>query len=334
MSHILDWHRVPGKPAMTRVDGLTDMDRATHWLGAVRPQLMAALSRYGVVYLRGLPMESVKDFARIRDILIPERTPYREKATPRSRFEDDVFSSTDLPPAQFIRMHNENSYTLTFPGLLLFGCLTAPEYGGATPVADCRRVLHAIPATVVAKIRAVGWQLTRTFSDHISTDWQSAFDTTDAGQVERYCSDNLIGWAWQSDGSLRTGQVRPGIITHPSTGDEVWFNHLLFWNEWALDEELRETLIDEFGPDGLPFNTAFGNGDSLTREDLRDIDGAYQASTVREQWRPGDVMLVDNVLTAHGRDAFRGERKIVVAMGAPTRLSVCRPTVRPAPAYV
>lgn len=134
-------------------------------------------------------------------------------------------------------------------------------------------------------------------------------------------------------GNLRTGQVRPGIITHPATGEEVWFNHLVFWNEWSLDEELRETLIDEFGRDQLPFNTAFGDGTTVTREDLAAIQTAYDAATVRARWRPGDLLLVDNILTAHGRDPFRGDRKIAVAMGAPVELSACRPTIEPAAAF-
>ncbi|MFY1676223.1 MULTISPECIES: TauD/TfdA family dioxygenase [unclassified Streptomyces] len=47
---------------------------------------------------------------------------------------------------------------------------------------------------------------------------------------------------------------------------------------------------------------------------------------MRRAWRPGDLLLVDNVLAAHGRDPFRGARKIVVAMGDPTPLADCRPT--------
>ena len=44
--------------------------------------------------------------------------------------------------------------------------------------------------------------------------------------------------------------------------------------------------------------------------------------------------FLDNVLTAHGRDAFRGPRRIVVAMGEPTPLAACRPTVEPTPVAV
>ena len=330
MSHGLEFRVEAGRPAMAHITGLTDIADARDWLNLVGPQLRKALLEHGALYLRGLPIASVEDFAKVRDVLIAERTPYREKVTPRSDFGDDVFSSTDLPPSQSIRMHNENSYTLTFPGVLLFACLVAPPVGGATPVADCRKVLAALPERVRDRMRAVGWRLARSYSEHISTDWRTAFATDEVSEVERYCADNLIGCSWQPDGALRTRQVRPGIISHPATGDEVWFNHLLFWNEWALDDELRQTLVDEFGWDGLPFNTVFGDDEPLDRDDLAGIQAAYDAATVRQTWEPGDLLLVDNILTAHGRDAFRGDRKIVVAMGEPVRLADCRPTVEPA----
>ncbi|MEU1818958.1 TauD/TfdA family dioxygenase [Streptomyces roseifaciens] len=325
-----DWELSEGKPATTVVPRSGTIADACTWLASVAAELRARLHEHGALYLRGLPLTGVEDFAKVRDILLPRRTPYREKATPRSDFGDDVYSSTDLPPAQAIRMHNENSYTLTFPGLLMFACLTAPEEGGATPVADVREVLRRMPAGLVARMRSAGWVLNRHYSEHISASWQSAFATEDRADVEKYCTDNLIGWEWGDDGGLRTGQLRPGIVRHPGTGDEVWFNHLAFWSSWSLDDELRETLLDEFGASGLPFETGFGDGLPFTRRELDEINAAYEAATVRRTWRAGDLMLVDNILTSHGRDPFRGDRKIVVAMGEPVELAACSPTVAPA----
>jgi alpha-ketoglutarate-dependent taurine dioxygenase len=326
------WLAEPGTPATVHVDGIDSLGHGLDWLERSGPLLEQALLRHGAVYLRGLPVASVEDFAAVRDRLITAPTPYREKATPRSRLGEEVFSSTDLPPAQPIDLHNENSYTLTFPGRLLFGCLTAPAQGGATPVADCRAVLRALPAHLVDRMRTAGWRLTRSYSEFVSTDWRTAFATEDPARVERYCAENLIAHAWRPDGSLRTAQIRPGVIAHPRTGEEVWFNHLMFWHELALDEELRETLRAELGPDGLPFDTGFGDGAPLDAEDFAAIRAAYEAATVRRAWQAGDLLLVDNVLTAHGRDPFRGERRIVVAMGDPVALAECRPTVAPAPA--
>ncbi|WP_257139002.1 TauD/TfdA family dioxygenase [Streptomyces sp. rh34] len=325
----ISWQIAPGRPALAVLEGIGEGDDAA-WLTERQPELRRALLEHGALCLRGLPIREVEGFARIRDVLIPQDTPYREKATPRNDFGQGVYSSTELPAAQSIEMHNENSYTLTFPGLLLFACLVAPEEGGATPIADCRAVLQAIPERLRATMRETGWRLTRSYSDHLSTDWRTAFGTDDRAGVEAYCADSLIGYQWQHDGNLRTGQVRPGIITHPETGDEVWFNHLAFWNAWALDEEIRETLIDEFGPEGLPFDTAFGNGARLTAGDLADIRAAYASATLRAPWQPGDLLLVDNIRCAHGRDPFRGDRRIVVAMGQPVALADCSPTVEPA----
>lgn len=330
MSSTLRWRVSPGRPATAPAPGTLAMADVPAWLKQVRPELTAALHEHGAVVVRGLPMAGVEDFALVRDALISARTPYREKATPRSRLGDDVFSSTDLPASQAIRMHNENSYTLTFPGLLLFGCLTAPAEGGATPVADCREVLRSLPEPLAARMHAVGWRLTRAYSELVSLDWRTAFATEDPAEVERYCAEALIGCGWQPDGALRTAQVRPGVITHPRTGEQAWFNHLLFWNSWALDEEIREAMLDEFGAEGLPFQTSFGDGAMPTDAELAAIQSAYDGATVRQSWEPGDVMLVDNILAAHGRDPFRGERRIVVAMGDPVELAECRPGVAPA----
>ncbi|MDH6136269.1 alpha-ketoglutarate-dependent taurine dioxygenase [Kitasatospora sp. MAA4] len=331
---MLNWEINPGRPALTQVSGVTDMDAACAWLETAAPDLRAGLHEYGVVFLRGLPVADSADVARIREILVPTRTPYREKATPRSDFGNGVSSSTDLPPAQSIHMHNENSYTLTFPGLLLFACLIAPPVGGATPTADVRKVLDALPPRLVERMKSSGWTLTRNYSEYVSLDWRTAFATDDPAKVAEYCAENHIAMEWREDGSLRTSQLRPGTITHPVTGDEVWFNHMAFWNEWSLEPDIREAMTELFGSDGLPFNTGMGDGEPLTREDVETINAAYAAATVRETWQQGDVMLVDNILATHGRDPFSGDRKIAVVMGEPVDVLDCKPSVLPAASAV
>src|SRR5450755_416916 len=98
-------------------------------------------------------------------------------------------------------------------------------------------------------------------------------------------------------------------------------------NEWTIAPEVREYLVDVYGNDGLPFNTRFGNGDPIGEDVVQLLNTVYEANTARQPWQTGDLMLVDNVRTAHSRDPFTGSREVLVAMADAVRLADCSPTV-------
>jgi len=81
-----------------------------------------------------------------------------------------------------------------------------------------------------------------------------------------------------------------------------------------------------FGDDGLPFTTRFGDGAPIGEDVVELLNRTYDANTVREPWQPGDLLLVDNVRTAHSREPFDGPREVLVAMADPVRLRDCSPT--------
>src|SRR5438876_682481 len=90
---------------------------------------------------------------------------------------------------------------------------------------------------------------------------------------------------------------------------------------------VREYLVDIYGEDGLPFNTRFGNGDAIGADVVQLINEVYEANTARERWQAGDLMLVDNVRTAHGRERFEGPREVLVAMADAVHLADRSPTI-------
>jgi hypothetical protein len=94
-----------------------------------------------------------------------------------------------------------------------------------------------------------------------------------------------------------------------------------------MDPEVREYLVDIYGEDGLPFNTRFGNGDPIGADVVQLIDEAYEANIARERWQAGDLMLVDNVRTAHGREEFTGPREVLVAMADAVHRVDSAPTI-------
>ena len=224
-------------------------------------------------------------------------------------------------------VHHELSYAVEFPSLMLFACLKAATRGGATPVADAAAVLEALPAALVVRFERVGWLLVRNYNDDIGASVAEAFGTEDRGAVESYCRANAIKFEWRPDGALRTWQRRSASVRHPLTGQRSWFNQVAFLSEWTMNSEVREYLVDEYGEDGLPFNTRFGDGDPIGADVVELINEAYEANTVREPWEAGDLLLVDNIRTAHGREPFEGRREIVVGLADPVRLADCSPTI-------
>jgi alpha-ketoglutarate-dependent taurine dioxygenase len=221
-------------------------------------------------------------------------------------------------------MHHELSYVLEPPGLMLFACLTAPDEGGTTGIADSAAVLAALPPDLVARFDREGWLLTRSYNAEIGASVEESFGTADRGAIEDFCRARAIEFEWQPGGGLRTRQRRAAVVGHPVSGRRCWFNQVAFLNEWTLDQAVHEYLVDEYGADGLPFNTRFGNGDPIDEDVVQLLNQVYEAATAREPWRAGDLLLVDNVRTAHSREPFTGPRDVVVAMAEPVRLSDTR----------
>jgi hypothetical protein len=94
-----------------------------------------------------------------------------------------------------------------------------------------------------------------------------------------------------------------------------------------MDPEVRQYLLDLYGVDALPFNTWFGNGGAIGEDVVELLNEVYAANTIREPWQAGDLMLVDNVRTAHCREPYRGPREVLVAMADAERLANCSPTI-------
>jgi alpha-ketoglutarate-dependent taurine dioxygenase len=149
--------------------------------------------------------------------------------------------------------------------------------------------------------------------------WQEAFQETDRGRVEDYCRAAGIELSWRPNGVLRTRQVRPAVAVHPRTREPVWFNHAVFFHVLSLAPVLREMLLGQVVEADLPSNTYYGDGGPIEPETIAALRDAYAAELVTVPWREGDVLLVDNVLVAHGREPFTGPRRVVVSMAGTLR---------------
>jgi alpha-ketoglutarate-dependent taurine dioxygenase len=313
----------PGKPPILRVEATGD---ASRWAAEHRNVLRAFVAEHGSLLVRGLGLRDAAEteavFRQLGSLMAE-----REAFAPRHRYSEGVYSASKWPPSEHMCMHHELSYMLEPPGLMLFACLVAPTSGGETPVADSPSVLNALPADVVERFERLGWLLIRNYNNDIGASVAEAFGADDRGAVESYCRANAIQFEWRPNGGLRTWQRRRAVVRHPHSGRRCWFNQIAFLNEWTMEPELHDYLVDIYGEDGLPFNTRFGNGDPIGADIIQLIDEVYEKNTARERWQSGDLFLVENVRTAHARESFEGPREVLVAMADAVHLADCSPTI-------
>lgn len=294
--------------------GDAPVDDLAGWAREHRDTIDTMLAVHGALLLRSA-IRGVAAFGEIAEALVGRPAPYRERSSPRSELRPGVYTSTDHPADQRIALHNENSYQRSYPARLVFGCLRPADHGGATPLADCREVLAAVDGAVRARFDATGVRYVRHFGLGAGLSWQEAFGTTERDRVEEYCADRGITTAWADDGVLRTEQRGPATVRHGTDGAEVWFNHAAFFHPSGLDPALRAALALQFGG-RLPADVTYGDGEPIDDATAAHLRAAYTAGTRSRSWCAGDVLLLDNVLVAHGREPFSGVREVVVSMSA------------------
>ena len=317
-TQLVDVDRQPGKPPTMWVDPPAD---APAWAAEHRDGLRALVAEYGSILVRGLGLRDAGQIAGVFRNLANGLMAEREAFAPREVYADGVYSSATWPANQPMCMHHELSYALEVPSLMQFACVTPPSQGGATGVADSPSVLRALPKDLTERLETEGWLLTRNYNEDIGASIAEAFGTDDPDGVAAYCYANAIDFEWQPDGGLRTQQHRAAVVRHPFTGERCWFNQIAFLNEWTIAPEIREYLVDMYGEDGLPFNTRYGNGEPIAEDTVLLLNEVYEANTAREPWQAGDLMLVDNIRTAHSREAYEGPREVLVGMADAVTLS-------------
>ncbi|GCB53363.1 TauD/TfdA family dioxygenase [Streptomyces sp. NL15-2K] len=283
------------------------------WFSANTEALRSAMYEHAAVMVKDSGIVQQAELAELAEEIGGRTLEYNERSTPRSRVTGKVYTSTEYPQDQSIPQHNESAYSENWPHNLFFFCALAAQSGGETPVADSTAVLDRLPGDLVRRFEDKGVLYTRTYRTGMGLSWQEGFQSDDKGYVESYCADHGIETQWDGD-VLRTRQRRPAVMTHPVTGQKVWFNQAHLFHVHALPEAVREGLLEICGMDGLPRNAYYGDGTPITADEIGTILGVFDETTLAEPWGTGDVLMIDNLLTSHGRRPFTGDRKVLVAM--------------------
>lgn len=274
------------------------------------------LLKHGGLLLRGFDIHSVSEFNKFSQVICPSLLEYTYRSTPRSNLGGKIYTATEYPADQSIPLHNENAYSDSWPEKIMFFCAIPAKEGGETPIADSQKVLKRIDKEIVKIFEDKGVLYVRNYSPGVDLGWQEVFQTKDKQEVEKYCLDHSIKYFWNQIGpELTTKQLCQATLLHPITKEKVWFNQAHLFHISGLIKELARELILEVGEKNLPRNSFFGDESPIEEEVLNHIREAYEKEMIVFRWQRGDIMILDNVLMAHGRKPYSGERKIAVAMG-------------------
>lgn len=298
------------QPTMKGVDLLD-------WIKNNEAFIQTNLLEYGGLLFRNFEIVGPDQFQEFIEATSSGALKYRERSSPRSQVSGNIYTSTDHPADQKIFLHNENSYAHSWPNKIYFYCYIQPTEGGETPIADCRQIYKKITPAIRDRFEQKGIMYVRNYGAGLGLPWQEVFQTDIRSEVEQYCQKSGYEYEWKPDDGLRTRRVAPAVVSHPKTNEPIWFNHATFFHISTLDESIRIPLLAQFDEMDLPTNSYYGDGTPIEAPVLDHLREVYETETVAFSWLQGDILLLDNMLTAHGRASYRGERKILTGMADP-----------------
>lgn len=279
-------------------------------------KLRARLHQNGVILFRGFQVDSAEKFKALATVFTNKLMDDNGEHNPLPG-SHGIYTPVTYSAKEKLLWHNENSFNQTWPLMIMFGAAKVAEKGGETPIADSRKILTLIDKEIKDEFSRKGMMYVRTHGFGLGRSWQETHRVNNRVILETKLKKEGVAFEWVDDDKLITRQVRPAIIHHPITGEASWFTQAQHWHPYCLKPGVRESLLSFLSEDTLPRNCHFGDGSKISDDVMQHILDAYEQAEISFFWEQGDVMVVDNVLYAHARNPYEGERKLFVTMGEP-----------------
>lgn len=284
------------------------------WIEKNREILLAEAFQLGAVLFRGCPVRTAEDFDRFIRAFHLENFPYDESLSNAVRINKTprVFTANEAPPTVPIFLHHEMAQTPVFPSRLFFFCERAADTGGATAL--CRsdvlweRIAREFPE-FAHDCEEKGLRYSNVMpavndpESGMGRSWQSTLRVATKTEAEARLTTLNYDWTWLEDDCLRaTTPVLPAVRLL-NDGRKSFFNQLIAafkgWKDKRNDPSKAIT---------------FGDGTRLDRETVDQITLWADELSFDLTWQTGDVAIVDNYVTMHGRRPFTGVRKVLASL--------------------
>ncbi|MFQ3197321.1 MAG: hypothetical protein ACI8R9_000937 [Paraglaciecola sp.] len=309
-----------GNTAFPRVvlnDGsLKTLSDCSQWIAQHKVELEAELKASGAILFRGFPLDSAETFDEFSNAFGYPNFTYKESLSNavRINFTERVFTANEAPKDVEIFLHHEMAQTPISPSKVFFFCKAAADEGGETPL--CRSDLLFTQLKLQAPKLAEDFiNKGLKYTTHMPSEddalsgqgrsWKSTLSVESQGEAEAKLKALGYSWVWTQDGGLRaTTPVLPAVVALDN-GTEVFYNQLIAaFMGWKGVRENPSSAI------------TFGDGTAIPVEVLQLATDLAKKYTFDLPWQDGDVALVDNYMSMHGRRPYSGARKreVLVAL--------------------
>jgi alpha-ketoglutarate-dependent taurine dioxygenase len=305
-------------PIVITPDKDASLGALNEYLVANQVEIRQLLFKHGGILFRGFGLDGAQDFHDCTENLGAKPFGYVGGDSPRSRVVADVFTSTEYPASEVISLHNEMSYLPSWPSRLFFYSLIPAASGGQTSLANSGDVMRALPEEIVERFREKKINYIRNFHSSIpfGKSWQATYQTEDRSSVEKIATEQGSVCKWSSDGMLRVSTLCEAFAVHPLTGEESWFNQAEQWHSSSLNPAIRGMFEKMVGKGNLPHECEYGDGEPMEEEVLAEVRSVLNRNKLLFDWQRSDLLMIDNVLMMHGREAFKGERKTLAYLSS------------------
>ncbi len=311
-----------------------------------KDSLKIDLLKNGAILFRGYNIRTSDDFEDLALALESGLQNNYAGTSPRNSRTKFVHSASELPNYYPITQHYEMSFLPTAPRYLFFFCYVEPKAGGETPVCNFRKVYEQLDPKIRKEFEEKGVRLIRNYSGPKTKagndifqlkKWDELFKTTDRKTVEEERKKNELTSTWLPDDKLRLVNERPSMQKHPDTGEMVWFNHVQVFHREAAAIECHHIFkrrkdfysfqymvalntITFFKrlfkkPENEAMHMMFADGTEIPKSYVEQVEQLIWNNLIANPWKLGDVLMIDNFSTSHGRP-FKGPRDILVAWSA------------------
>lgn len=296
------------------------------------------METHGAVIFRGFSMmKNSEGFERFYQAIgmIPCQDPLNAvsaRPTVEGNTKSAVYEAVNKESRKnfFIGMHNEQVGTRA-PRAAAFVCFKAAETGGEFLLADGRGVFRDLEPEILERLyrRSIRYGVIELpffgWVDNLPEPVQGPtmglfralvsaavnakvdFDVEMLEQRGGYDNTRLL--------QARAPKQSP-VLLHPVTGEPTWF-----CNVHSHSSKLRKAREDIYGAERFEDGASqinksdffYGDDGDLEDTDLQHLDDVTNKNMKYVKMTEGDVVLLDNYKTMHGRNVFDGTRKHAVS---------------------